>query len=64
VTIAPANGYPTPGVRRVRVPNPAAFLVQKILIHDKRDHDKRAKDLLYIHDTIETFGANLAAIRE
>ena len=62
--IAPATGYPTPGVRRILVPNPAAFLAQKILIYEKRNRDKRAKDILYIHDTIETFGGNLAAIRE
>jgi hypothetical protein len=64
VMIAPATGYPTTGVRRILVPNAAAFLVQKILIHERRDRDKRAKDILYIHDTIETFGGNLAAIRE
>lgn len=64
VMIAPAVGYPTPGVRRILIPNPAAFFVQKILIHDKRSRDKRAKDILYIHDTIETFGANLPAIQE
>jgi hypothetical protein len=64
VMIAPAVGYPTPDVRRILIPNPASFLVQKILIHEKRDHDRRAKDILYIHDTIETFGGNLAAIRE
>ena len=64
VMIAPAVGYPTPDVRRILIPNPAAFLVQKILIHEKRDRDRRAKDILYIHDTLETFGANLAAIRE
>lgn len=64
IMIAPAVGYPTPGVRHLLVPNPAAFLVQKILIHEKRNRDKRAKDILYIHDTIETFGGNLAAIRE
>ncbi len=64
VLIARANGYPTPRPRRIRIPNPAAFLVQKILIHGKRNHLKRAKDLLYIHDTIETFGGNLGAIRE
>jgi len=64
VTISPAVGYPTPGVRRTLVPNPAAFLVQKILIHRKRPRDKRAKDILYIHNTIETFGSNLAAVRE
>ncbi len=62
--IAPATGYPTPDVRRILVPSAAAFLLQKILIHEKRDPDKRAKDILYIHDTIETFGGNLAAIRE
>ena len=64
VMIAPATGYPTPGVRRILLPNAAAFLVQKILIHEKRDRDRRGKDVLYIHDTIETFGGNLAAIRE
>lgn len=64
VMIAPELGYPTPGLRHILIPNPAAFLVQKILIHDRRSHDKRAKDVLYIHDTIETFGANLLAIRE
>lgn len=63
VLIAPAVGYPTPGLRRVFVPNAAAFLVQKILIHDKRERGKRAKDILYIHDTIETFGGCLASIR-
>ncbi len=64
VMIAPGAGYPIASVRPTLVPNPAAFLVQKILIHDKRDRDRRAKDILYIHDTVETFGGNLAAIRE
>ncbi len=64
VMIAPATGYPTPGVRRILVPNAAAFLVQKTLIRERRDPDRRAKDVLYIHDTIETFGDNLATIRE
>ncbi|HTV81238.1 MAG TPA: GSU2403 family nucleotidyltransferase fold protein [Acidobacteriaceae bacterium] len=64
VMIAPSLGYPTPHVRDILVPNAAAFLVQKILIHEKRNPDKRAKDILYVHDTIETFGGNLAPIRE
>jgi hypothetical protein len=63
VLIAPANGYPTASARRVHVPNAAAYLAQKILIHDKRDRPDKAKDVLYIHDTIETFGGNLPAIR-
>ena len=64
VMITPTGDYPAPKEQRIRVPNPAAYLVQKILIHDKRDGDSRAKDILYIHDTIETFGGDLAAIRE
>jgi len=64
VIVAPANGSPTSGPRRVYVPNAAAFLAQKILIHDKRDRADKAKDILYIHDTIKTFGGNLPAIRE
>jgi len=63
VVVAPSNGYPTAGAQRVRVPNAAAFLAQKILIHDKRDRADKAKDILYIHDTIETFGGNLPTIR-
>ncbi len=47
VTIAPANGYPTPRVRTILIPNPAAFLAQTILIHEKRNRDKRAKDILW-----------------
>jgi nucleotidyltransferase-like protein len=64
VMIAPANGYPTARAQQVHVPSAAAFLAQKILIHDKRDRADKAKDILYIHDTIETFGGNLPAIRE
>jgi len=64
VVIAPVNGYPTGGVRQVRIPNAAAFLAQKILIHDKRERADKAKDILYIHDTVETFGGNLLAIHE
>jgi hypothetical protein len=39
-------------------------LAQKILIHHKRDLIGRAKDVLYLHDTIETFGGALPAMRE
>jgi len=64
VVIASGNGYPTATVRQVRIPNASAYLVQKILIHDKRERADKAKDILYIHNTIETFGGNLPAIRE
>jgi hypothetical protein len=48
---------------RVQVANPASFLAQKILIHDRRDRDDRAKDTLYMHDTLEVFGSRLAELR-
>ncbi len=64
VEIGLATGYPTAESRRIQLPNPASFLAQKVLIHQKRDPADRAKDVLYIHDTIETFGGALPAIRQ
>jgi hypothetical protein len=45
------------------VPNPVSFIVQKFLIHKRRDSDKKAQDVLYIHDTLELFGASLDKLR-
>jgi hypothetical protein len=39
-------------------------LAQKILIHRERDYKDRAKDLLYMHDTIELFSEHLGELRE
>jgi hypothetical protein len=47
----------------VRVPNPASYLAQKILIHGYRKPSERAKDTLYLHDTLETFAGALPEIR-
>jgi ABC-type uncharacterized transport system ATPase subunit len=47
----------------VQVANPVSFLTQKILIQDVRDRKDRAKDILYIHDTIETFAGSLAGLQ-
>jgi len=52
-----------PGVK-IRVANPASFLAQKVLIRGKREREDRAKDILYLHDTIEVFGARLGELRE
>jgi hypothetical protein len=43
----------------VRVPNPVSFMLQKLLIHSKRPAHKKAQDVLYIHDTLQLFGASL-----
>jgi Nucleotidyltransferase len=55
-----AGGSPA----KVRIANPVSFLAQKVLIHGKRQREDRAKDILYIHDTLEAFGARLPELRE
>lgn len=47
----------------VQIANPVTFLAQKILIHSTRNREKRAKDVLYIHDTLEVFGARVELLR-
>lgn len=49
--------------KAVRVANPMAFLAQKLLIHGKRSADDQAEDILYIHDTLQVFGARLDDLR-
>lgn len=43
----------------LQVPNPVSFIVQKLLVHDRRPHDKQAQDILYIHDTLDLFAPEL-----
>lgn len=43
--------------------NPVAFIAQKVLIHRKRGRQDRAKDILYMHDTVEVLGARLPELR-
>ena len=38
-------------------------MVQKFLIHGRRDANKKAQDVLYIHDTLELFGGSLEQLR-
>ena len=49
---------------RVQIANPVSFLAQKVLIHEGRDRADRAKDMLYMHDTLEVFGARLPELHE
>lgn len=64
VELGEATGYRFAPPKMIQVANPAAFLAQKILIHQERDYIDRAKDLLYIHDTIEVFSEHLEELRE
>ena len=46
------------------IENPTSFIAQKILIHHERDYRDRAKDLLYVHDTIELFSEHLKDLQK
>jgi hypothetical protein len=45
------------------IPNPVTFIVQKLLIHKRRDAGKKAQDVLYIHDTLELFSASFSELQ-
>jgi hypothetical protein len=47
----------------VNIANPVAYIVQKLLVNIKRKPNERAKDVLYIHDTLELFGASTSDLR-
>ena len=64
VELGKENGYPFSAKRKVQIANPTSFLAQKILIHSERDSRDRAKDLLYIHDTIEVFSESLEELQK
>jgi hypothetical protein len=57
------NGFPFYQPTDVLVPNAAAYIAQKILIHGKRRPEEQARDVLYVHDTIETFGRSLERLQ-
>ena len=64
VELGPENGYALAPKRTVQIANPTSFLAQKILIHEQRDYKDKAKDLLYMHDTIEVFSENLGELQK
>jgi hypothetical protein len=64
VVVGAEQGLPLAEGTRLQVPNPATFIAQKILIHELRDRDKKAQDLLYIHDTLELFGSKLEELNQ
>jgi nucleotidyltransferase-like protein len=64
IELSEENGYPLTPKRAIQIANPVSFLAQKILIHRQRDFKDRAKDLLYMHDTIEVFSEHLEELRE
>lgn len=63
VTVHREIGFDLSEPATILIPNPTSYLVQKLLIHGLRKPGDRAKDALYIHDTIELFSGSLPALR-
>jgi hypothetical protein len=63
VTVGSANGFPFEQPTMVRVPNPAAYLAQKLLVIGRRKREDQERDVLYVHDTLQTFGGHLVEVR-
>jgi hypothetical protein len=63
VVLSASDGFPFAEGKQVLVANPVSFLAQKVLVHTKRNRSEQAKDILYIHDTFETFGARISDLR-
>ena len=63
VVLSASDGFTSAEGKQVLVANPVSFLAQKVLVHTKRNRSERVKDILYIHDTLETFGARIADLR-
>lgn len=64
VELSRANGFPFKNPKPVQIAHPTRFMAQKLLIHNRRERRSRAKDILYLHDTIELFGASLDVLQQ
>jgi hypothetical protein len=64
VSLDQSKGFPFDPAKRIQIANPVSFLAHKVLIEDKRKPAKFAKDILYIYDTVELFGARLPTLNE
>ena len=47
VTLSASNGFPLADDTRVQIANPVSFLVQKLLIHGRRNRDERERHSLH-----------------
>lgn len=63
VRVGPEREVPLETETDLFVPNPTSFVVQKLLIQSDRPAAKKAQDVLYIHDTLQLFGASLGDLR-
>ena len=59
-----STGFPFDQANEIQIANPTGFLAHKILIQDRRRRTKFAKDILYIHDTLDLFGKRLPELND
>ena len=59
MSVAPASGQDPVNLL---IPNPAAYLAQKLLVLPDRTKEKQANDIVYIHDTLMMFAESLPAL--
>ncbi len=64
ISLSESDGFAFPKPHIVSVANPAGFLAHKLLIRTKRTRGRFDKDVLYLHDTLETFGAHLPELHK
>lgn len=63
VSLDRSKGFPFDEAKQVQIANPSSFLAHKVLIQEKRKQRELAKDILYIHDTLQLFGAELPKLK-
>ncbi len=64
LTIGVSKGFPLEGGdATIHLPNPAAYLVQKVLTLHHRRPRQQPKDILYVHDTLLMFGPSIDGLR-
>jgi hypothetical protein len=63
VTVGVEEGFPLDQAATVKIPNPAAYVAQKLLVLARRKRDDRERDVLYIHDTLQVFSNHLQEVR-
>ena len=56
--------FPDGAEFKVRVPSPVSYIAQKLLVLKDRKREDRAKDVLYVHDTLELYGARLDLLNQ
>jgi hypothetical protein len=64
VTLDKSKGFPFDHAAQIRIANPVSFIAHKILIQNKRKPADFSKDILYVHDTVQIFGARLSELKE